>query len=90
MRMKYDREGDVLDILIRDGQIHHAEDHGQVIINYDDESRASELFPPSVKFNKTSLLFVDEPRRCVVESSTVAPNGAGNEKAQDEGSLRSP
>jgi len=42
MRMKYDREGDVLDILIRDGQIHHAEDHGQVIINYDDENRVVE------------------------------------------------
>jgi uncharacterized protein YuzE len=43
MRMKYDREGDVLDILIRDGQIHHAEDHGQVIINYDDENRVVEI-----------------------------------------------
>jgi uncharacterized protein YuzE len=43
MKMKYDREGDVLDILIRDGQIHHAEDHGQVIINYDDENRVVEI-----------------------------------------------
>jgi uncharacterized protein YuzE len=43
MRMKYDREGDVLDILIRDSQIRHAEDHGQVIINYDDENRVVEI-----------------------------------------------
>jgi uncharacterized protein YuzE len=43
MKMKYDREGDVLDILIRDGQIHHAEEYGQVIINYDEENRIVEI-----------------------------------------------
>jgi uncharacterized protein YuzE len=43
MKMKYDREGDVLDILIRDGQIHHAEEYGQVIINYDEENRMVEI-----------------------------------------------
>jgi uncharacterized protein YuzE len=43
MKMKYDREGDVLDILIRDGQIHHAEEYGQVIINYDEENRVVEI-----------------------------------------------
>jgi len=43
MKMKYDREGDVLDILIRDGQIHHAEEYGQVIINYDKENRIVEI-----------------------------------------------
>jgi uncharacterized protein YuzE len=43
MKIRYDREGDVLDILIRDVQIHHAEDYGQVIINYDEESRVVEI-----------------------------------------------
>jgi uncharacterized protein YuzE len=43
MKMKYDREGDVLDILIRDGQIHHAEEYGRVIINYDEENRIVEI-----------------------------------------------
>jgi uncharacterized protein YuzE len=43
MKIRYDREGDVLDILVRDAQIHHAEDHGQVIINYDEESRVVEI-----------------------------------------------
>jgi len=43
MKIRYDREGDVLDILVRDAQIHHAEDYGQVIINYDQESRVVEI-----------------------------------------------
>jgi uncharacterized protein YuzE len=43
MKMRYDREGDVLDILVRDAQIHHAEDYGQVIINYDETSRVVEI-----------------------------------------------
>jgi uncharacterized protein YuzE len=32
MKIKYDREGDILDILIRREQIHYAEEYGQVII----------------------------------------------------------
>jgi len=43
MKIRYDRDGDVLDILVRDAQIHHAEDYGQVIINYDEESRVVEI-----------------------------------------------
>ena len=43
MKIRYDRDGDVLDILVRDAQIHHAEDYGQVIINYDEESRVVEV-----------------------------------------------
>jgi uncharacterized protein YuzE len=43
MKIKYDREGDVLDILVRDGQIHYAEEYGQVIINYDEENRVVEI-----------------------------------------------
>jgi len=43
MKIRYDREGDGLDILVRDAQIHHAEDYGQVIINYDEESRVVEI-----------------------------------------------
>jgi len=43
MKIRYDREGGVLDILVRDAQIHHAEDYGQVIINHDEESRVVEI-----------------------------------------------
>jgi len=47
MKIRYDREGDVLDILVRDAQINHAEDYGQVIINYDEESRVVEILEAS-------------------------------------------
>ncbi len=43
MRYRYDREGDTLDILIREGQVHHAEEYGQLIINYDDNNRLVEI-----------------------------------------------
>ena len=43
MRVRYDGEGDTLDILIKDGQIHRASEHGQVIINYDEEGEAVEI-----------------------------------------------
>ena len=43
MRYRYDREGDSLDILIREGQVHHAEEYGQIIINYDDNDRLVEI-----------------------------------------------
>ena len=43
MRFRYDREGDVLDILIRDKQIHHAEEYDQLIINYDEGDKVVEI-----------------------------------------------
>lgn len=43
MKMRYDGEGDTLDILIKKGQIHHAEDHGQIIVNYDREGQIVEI-----------------------------------------------
>jgi len=43
VRIKYDREEDVLDILIGDKQIHHAEEYDQVIINYDEENKIVEI-----------------------------------------------
>jgi uncharacterized protein YuzE len=43
MKIKYDREGDVLDILIKEKQIHHAEEYDQVIINYDEENKVVEI-----------------------------------------------
>jgi uncharacterized protein YuzE len=43
MKIKYDREGDVLDILIKEKQIHHAEEYDQVIINYDEENKIVEI-----------------------------------------------
>jgi len=43
MKYRYDREGDTLDILIRAEQVHHAEDFGQIIINYDENNRLVEI-----------------------------------------------
>jgi uncharacterized protein YuzE len=43
MKIKYDREGDILDILIKEKQIHHAEEYGQVIISYDEENKIVEI-----------------------------------------------
>jgi uncharacterized protein YuzE len=43
MKIKYDREGDILDILIRHEQIHYAEEYGQVIVNYDEEGEIVEI-----------------------------------------------
>ena len=39
MRQRYDREGDVLDVLVMEAQIHHAEEYGQIIVNYDEEGK---------------------------------------------------
>ncbi len=43
MRVKYDGEGDTLDILLKDGQIHHAAEQEQVIINYDETGDVIEI-----------------------------------------------
>jgi len=41
--VRYDREGDVLDVLVKDAQIHHAEEHGQIIVNYDEAGKVVEI-----------------------------------------------
>ncbi len=41
--MKYDGERDTLDIQIKDGQIHHALEHDQVIVNYDENGEVVEI-----------------------------------------------
>jgi uncharacterized protein YuzE len=43
MRLKYDREGDVLDVLVMEAQIHHAEEYSQIIVNYDEEGKVVEI-----------------------------------------------
>ena len=43
MRLRYDREGDVLDVLVMEAQIHHADVHGQIIVNYDEEGKVVEI-----------------------------------------------
>jgi uncharacterized protein YuzE len=43
MKVRYDREGDTLDMLLEDRQIHHAEEHGQVIVNYDEKGKIVEV-----------------------------------------------
>ena len=43
MRMKYDGEGDTLDILVKNSQIHHAVQEDRVIINYDENGDVVEI-----------------------------------------------
>jgi uncharacterized protein YuzE len=43
MRMRYDKEGDVLDLLVNDEQIHHAEEYDQIIVNFDEKNRIVEI-----------------------------------------------
>jgi uncharacterized protein YuzE len=43
MRVRYDGEGDTLDMLLEDKQIHHAEEHGQIIVNYDERGKIVEI-----------------------------------------------
>ena len=43
MKVRYDREGDTLDMLLEDGQIHHAEEHGQIIVNYGEKGKIVEV-----------------------------------------------
>ena len=43
MRMKFDGEGDTLDILIKNCQIHHAVQEDRVIINYDGNGDVVEI-----------------------------------------------
>jgi len=43
MRMKYDGEGDTLDILVNNSQIHHAVQEERVIINYDENGDVVEI-----------------------------------------------
>jgi uncharacterized protein YuzE len=69
MKIKYDREGDVLDILIRDKQIHHAEEYDQVIINYDEENKIVEIeiLDASKVFGNILTEVLKVPERKVVE-----------------------
>ncbi|HIH96869.1 MAG TPA: DUF2283 domain-containing protein [Thermoplasmata archaeon] len=43
MRVRYDREGDTLDMLLEDRQIHHAEEYGEMIVNYDEKGKIVEI-----------------------------------------------
>ena len=43
MKIRYDREGDILSMLLEDRQIHHAEEHGQIIVNYDENGKMVEI-----------------------------------------------
>jgi uncharacterized protein YuzE len=69
VRMKYDREGDVLDILISDKQIHHAEEYDQVIINYDEENKIVEIeiLDASKMFRDILIEILKIPERKIVE-----------------------
>jgi len=43
MKIRYDREGDTLDMLLEDKQIHHAEEYEQIILNYDKKGSIVEI-----------------------------------------------
>jgi len=71
MKIRYDRQGDTLDILISDEQIHHAEEYGQIIVNYDEKGRLVEV--EMLSASKLIGEFVAEamkaPKREVIELS---------------------
>ncbi|PIP12138.1 MAG: hypothetical protein COT45_02680 [bacterium (Candidatus Stahlbacteria) CG08_land_8_20_14_0_20_40_26] len=43
MKIRYDGEGDTLDILLKEAGIHHAEEYGQIIINYTKDNQPVEI-----------------------------------------------
>lgn len=43
MKVMYDAEGDVLSLLLREGQIVRAEDHGLIIVNYGGDGEVIEI-----------------------------------------------
>jgi uncharacterized protein YuzE len=43
MKIKYDGESDTLDILVKDEQIHSAEEYEQMIINFDKNGKIVEI-----------------------------------------------
>ncbi|MGQ9469149.1 MAG: DUF2283 domain-containing protein [Nitrososphaerales archaeon] len=43
MKFSYDGDGDTLSILLSDKQIHHAEDHGLIIANFDEQNNLVEI-----------------------------------------------
>jgi len=43
MKMRYDGEGDTLDILLNPRQIEYAKEYGQIIINYDKTDQPVEI-----------------------------------------------
>lgn len=43
MRVTYDSEGDILSLLLREGQIVRAEDHGLIIVNYGGDGEVVEI-----------------------------------------------
>ena len=69
MKVRYDREGDTLDMLLEDRQIHHAEEHGQIIVNYDEKGKIVEV----EILNASKLLggflteIIKAPKRKIVE-----------------------
>lgn len=43
MKISYDGEGDTLSIILRNNQIHHAEEEGPIITSYDHKGRLVEI-----------------------------------------------
>lgn len=43
MRVTYDSEGDILSLLLREGQIVRAEDYGLIIVNYSGDGEVVEI-----------------------------------------------
>lgn len=69
MKMRYDREGDVLDMLVKEAQIHHAEEYDQIIVNYDEEGKVVEieLLDASKLLGGFLAQIIKVPKREVVE-----------------------
>ncbi|MGQ9719297.1 MAG: DUF2283 domain-containing protein [Nitrososphaerales archaeon] len=47
MKFSYDGDGDTLSILLSDKQIHHAEEHDLLIVNFDEQNRLVEIEIPN-------------------------------------------
>jgi uncharacterized protein YuzE len=69
MKMRYDREGDTLDILIIDDQVHHAEEYGQMIMNYNKDGKVVEIeiLNASKLFGEFIVEILKAPKREVIE-----------------------
>ncbi|NQE45703.1 hypothetical protein C5S31_06765 [ANME-1 cluster archaeon GoMg2] len=70
MKVRYDdREGDMLDMLIENRQIDHAEDHGQIIVKYAEKGKIVEVVIRNASKLLGSILvgILKAPERKIVE-----------------------
>jgi len=69
MKIRYDREGDTLSMLLGDRQIHHAEEYGQMIVNYNENGKIVEIeiLNASKLLGEFLIEILKAPKREIVE-----------------------